>query len=248
MGRAGGTSGCPALTECISPLQSLLRQTQLRSLSKSDTRLHELYRLKAKDISECVRPPSIPPPHPVVHFSDPMSHLLPADQRPASLDFPLSSLPPDSPHGSVLLHRQLPLIPSSEPAAPDQTYSNLLFAPPHRAPPDTDYECLAVGEDDALTATGTPASPPRDRQGAADYACIRKVKKTLPDEQEGAVVGASAAPQCWEGASDAPRLKVWHWGAHNTTPIMHVCREGHAMGYPTIPTVFWGTGMEPRCR
>uniref|UniRef100_A0A803Y8P5 Uncharacterized protein n=1 Tax=Meleagris gallopavo TaxID=9103 RepID=A0A803Y8P5_MELGA len=153
-------------------------QTQLRSLSKSDTRLHELYRLKAKDIN----------------------------QRPASLDFPLSSLPPDSPHGSVLLHRQLPLIPSSEPAAPDQTYSNLLFAPPHRAPPDTDYECLAVGEDDALTATGTPASPPRDRQGAADYACIRKVKKTLPDEQEGAVVGASAAPQsaCWPTAPPEP--------------------------------------------
>ncbi|KAJ7418172.1 lck-interacting transmembrane adapter 1 [Pitangus sulphuratus] len=29
--------------------ESLLRQTQLRSLSKSDTKLHELYRLKARD-------------------------------------------------------------------------------------------------------------------------------------------------------------------------------------------------------
>uniref|UniRef100_A0A8C9F1U3 Uncharacterized protein n=1 Tax=Pavo cristatus TaxID=9049 RepID=A0A8C9F1U3_PAVCR len=45
----------------ISPLQSMLRQTQLRSLSKSDTRLHELYRLKAKDSSECAQSLSIPP-------------------------------------------------------------------------------------------------------------------------------------------------------------------------------------------
>lgn len=34
------------------PLQSLLRQTQLRSFSKSDTKLHELYRVKARDDSE----------------------------------------------------------------------------------------------------------------------------------------------------------------------------------------------------
>lgn len=161
--------------------ESRLRQTQLRSLSKSDTRLHELYSLKAKN----------------------------SNQRPASLDFPLSSLPPDSLHSSVLLHRQLPQIPSSEPTAPDQTYSNLLFAPPHRAPPDTLYECLAMGEDNAPTATGTPASPPpRVGQGAADYACIRKVKKMVPEEQEGAVAEPSAAPQCWEGAGDVPRLKL----------------------------------------
>ncbi|NXJ08922.1 LIME1 protein, partial [Odontophorus gujanensis] len=156
--------------------ESLLRQTQLRSLSKSDTRLHELYRLKARD----------------------------SNQRPASLDFPPSSLLPDSLHSSVLLHRQLPQIPGPEPPAPDQTYSNLLFAPAHRSPPDTLYECLAVGEDDAPTATGTPVSPPWVGQGAADYACVRKVKKTVPEEQEGAVVGPSAAPRCWEGAGNAP--------------------------------------------
>lgn len=248
MGRAGGSSGCPALTVCLSPLQSRLRQTQLRSLSKSDTRLHELYSLKAKNSSECVQSPASHPTHPVLQCSDPVSHLLPADQRPASLDFPLSSLPPDSLHSSVLLHRQLPQIPSSEPTAPDQTYSNLLFAPPHRAPPDTLYECLAMGEDDAPTATGTPASPPpRLGQGAADYACIRKVKKMVPEEQEGAVAEPSAAPQCWEGAGDVPRLKVWHWGGggHNTTSLTHGCREGRAMGYSTVPSVFWGIGVDP---
>uniref|UniRef100_A0A8B9BQH9 Uncharacterized protein n=1 Tax=Anser brachyrhynchus TaxID=132585 RepID=A0A8B9BQH9_9AVES len=40
---------------CPPPPQSLLRQTQLRSLSKSDTKLHELYRVKARDDSECPR-------------------------------------------------------------------------------------------------------------------------------------------------------------------------------------------------
>lgn len=160
--------------------ESLLRQKQLRSLSKSDTKLHELYCLKAKD----------------------------KDQRPASMDFPLSSVPPDSLHSSVLLHRQLPQIPGPEPPGSDQTYSNLLFAPSHRVPPDTLYECLAMGEDDAPAATGTSACPPRVGQGAADYACVRKVKKTLPEEQEGAVAGPSAAPPCWEGTGNAPCLKL----------------------------------------
>ncbi|GAB0197399.1 lck-interacting transmembrane adapter 1 [Grus japonensis] len=107
--------------------ESLLRQTQLRSLSKSDTKLHELYRVKARDDT----------------------------QRPASLDFPCAVAPPtgaDSLHSSgvsVLLHRELPQIPVPElPAAspaPDQTYSNLLFTPLRKPVPDTVYECLAVG-------------------------------------------------------------------------------------------------------
>lgn len=45
----------PEPDPCLSPPQSLLRQTQLRSLSKSDTKLHELYRVKARDDSECPR-------------------------------------------------------------------------------------------------------------------------------------------------------------------------------------------------
>ncbi|KAM9178165.1 lck-interacting transmembrane adapter 1 [Mergus octosetaceus] len=172
--------------------ESLLRQTQLRSLSKSDTKLHELYRVKARD----------------------------DNQRPASLDFPPSSAPPgpDSLHSSgvsVLLHRELPQIPVPEPPAPDQTYSNLLFAPPQRPAQDTVYECLAVGggEDATMvppTPTGTRVSPPQARRGAGDYACVRKVKKTVPsEEQDGAVGGPPAAPRCWEGAGNAPpQLKV----------------------------------------
>ncbi|NWU57708.1 LIME1 protein, partial [Dromas ardeola] len=147
--------------------ESLLRQTQLRSLSKSDTKLHELYRVKARGDT----------------------------QRPASLDFPCAASPPaaaDSLHSSgvsILLHRELPQIPVPEtPAAspaPDQTYSNLLFTPLRKPVPDTVYECLAVGGEDAPvppTPNSTQVSPPRVGHGVADYACVRKVKKTVPAE------------------------------------------------------------------
>lgn len=51
----GGRCGLPAQPEVVcSPRQALLRQTQLRSLSKSDTKLHELYRVKVRD-GECPR-------------------------------------------------------------------------------------------------------------------------------------------------------------------------------------------------
>ncbi|KAM6053752.1 lck-interacting transmembrane adapter 1 [Chlamydotis macqueenii] len=174
--------------------ESLLRQTQLRSLSRSDTRLHELYRVKAGDDA----------------------------QRPASLNFPCV-VPPsaaaDSLHSSgvsVLLHRELPQIPGPAPPAaspaPDQTYSNLLFAPLRKPVPDTVYECLAVGGKDATVPpapTGTQVSPPRAKHGAADYACVRKVKKTMPAEaQDGAVAGPPAALRCWDGEGDAPRAKL----------------------------------------
>ncbi|KAF1586247.1 hypothetical protein FQV11_0011641, partial [Eudyptes moseleyi] len=43
---------------------------------------------------------------------------------------------------------------------------------------------------------GTQVSPPRAGHGVADYACVRKVKKTVPAEvQDGAVAGPPAAPQ-----------------------------------------------------
>ncbi|KAM9284898.1 lck-interacting transmembrane adapter 1 [Morus bassanus] len=172
--------------------ESLLRQTQLRSLSKSDTKLHELYRVKARDDT----------------------------QRPASLDFPCTVSPPagvESLHSSsisVLLHRELPQIPVPEPPAtspaPDQTYSNLLFTPLRKPVPDTLYECLAMGGEDAPVPpapTSTQVSPPRAGHGAADYACVRKVKKMVPAEvQAGAVAGPPAAPPCWGG--DASRAKL----------------------------------------
>lgn len=218
----------PESDPCLSPPQSLLRQTQLRSLSKSDTKLHELYRVKARDDSECPRSSGFwgvggDTPRCLLHPRAPIS-ALPADQRPASLDFP----PPSAPLGSeslhssgvsVLLHRELPQIPVPEPPALDQTYSNLLFAPPRCPAQDTVYECLAAGggEDTPvvpLAPTGTRGSPPQARRGAGDYACVRKVKKTAPsEEQDGAVGGPPAAPRCWEGAGNAPpQLKVRCWG------------------------------------
>ncbi|XP_075373519.1 lck-interacting transmembrane adapter 1 [Mycteria americana] len=174
--------------------ESLLRQTQLRSLSKSDTKLHELYRVKARDDT----------------------------QRPASLDFPHAAAPAagaDSLHSSgvsILLHRELPQIPIPEPPAaspaPDQTYSNLLFTPLHKPVPDTVYECLAMRGEDALVPpppTSTQVSPPRTTGRAADYACVRKVKKTVPAEvQDGAAAGPPAAPRCWDGVGDAPQAKL----------------------------------------
>ncbi|XP_009471668.1 PREDICTED: lck-interacting transmembrane adapter 1 [Nipponia nippon] len=174
--------------------ESLLRQTQLRSLSKSDTKLHELYRVTTKNDT----------------------------QRPASLDFPCAVSSPasaDSLHSSgisVLLHRELPQIPVPEPpaasSAPDQTYSNLLFAPLRKPVPDAVYECLAMGGEDAPvppTPTSTQVSPPRARHGAADYACVRKVKKTVPAEvQDGATAQPPATPWCWDGVGDAPRAKL----------------------------------------
>jgi len=122
-----------------------------------------------------------------------------------------------SPGVSVLLHRELPQIPVPEPPAaspgPDQTYSNLLFTPTRKLVPDAVYECLAVGGEDAPVPpvpTGTQLSPPRARHGAADYACVRKVKTT--EARDGAAAGSPAAPRCWDGAGDAPRAKVWPWG------------------------------------
>uniref|UniRef100_A0A493TLZ6 Uncharacterized protein n=1 Tax=Anas platyrhynchos platyrhynchos TaxID=8840 RepID=A0A493TLZ6_ANAPP len=50
-----------SLIPACPPPQSLLRQTQLRSLSKSDTKLHELYRVKARDDSESTGQPGFPP-------------------------------------------------------------------------------------------------------------------------------------------------------------------------------------------
>ncbi|XP_014729274.1 PREDICTED: lck-interacting transmembrane adapter 1 [Sturnus vulgaris] len=169
--------------------KALLRQTQLRSLSKSDTKLHELYRLKVRDDV----------------------------QRPASLDLPCPTAPGgESLHSSGLLHRELPQIPVPEPPAaspaPDQTYSNLLFTPLRKSAPDTVYECLAVrGEDTPVPSmpSGTQVSPPRAVHGAADYACVHKVKKAVSVEvQDGAVAGPSGAQHSWDGAGNAPQAKL----------------------------------------
>lgn len=142
---------------------------------------------------------------------------LPAAQRPASLDFPCPRSPTAGAGSvSVLLHRELPQIPVPEPPAaspaPDQTYSNLLFPPPRKPAPDTVYECLAVGGEDARVPpvpAGTQVSPPRAGHGAADYACVRKAKRSVPAEvQDGAVARPPTAPRCQDIPGDAPHAKV----------------------------------------
>ncbi|XP_019139911.1 lck-interacting transmembrane adapter 1 [Corvus cornix cornix] len=169
--------------------EALLRQTQLRSLSKSDTKLHELYRVKVRDDV----------------------------QRPASLDLACPAAPGgESLHSAGLLHRELPQIPVPEPPAaspaPDQTYSNLLFTPLRKPAPDTVYECLAVEGEDAPVPpmpSGTQVSPPRAVHGAADYACVHKVKKTVSVEvQDGAAAGPPGTQHCWDGAGNAPQAKL----------------------------------------
>lgn len=156
----------------------------------------------------------------------PTSSPLPAAQRPASLDFPCTAFPSagadsrQSSGVSILLHRELPQIPVPKPPAtspaPDQTYSNLLFTPPRKPVPDSVYECLAMGGEDAPVPpapASSQVSPPRAGHGEADYACVRKVKKTVPVEvQDGTAAGPPAAPRCRDGTDDAPRVKVGLWG------------------------------------
>lgn len=151
-------------------------------------------------------------------------HFLcsPTVQRPASLNLPGPTAPGgESLHSSGLLHRELPQIPVPEPPdtspAPDQTYSNLLFTPLRKPVPDAVYECLAVGGEGTPVPpmpAGTQVSPPRAVHGAADYACVHKVKKAVSVEvQDGAVAGPPGAQQCGDGAGGAPKAKVGLWGA-----------------------------------
>lgn len=178
----------------------------------------------------------------LVPVASPHFLLSPTVQRPASLDLPGPTAPGgESLHSSGLLHRELPQIPVPEPPAaspaPDQTYSNLLFTPLRKSAPDTVYECLAVrGEDTPVPSmpSGTQVSPPRAVHGAADYACVHKVKKAVSVEvQDGAVAGPSGAQHCWDGAGNAPQAKVRLGGS----------RDGEHGGHliPCLPVVsmFW---------
>ncbi|XP_054248086.1 lck-interacting transmembrane adapter 1 [Indicator indicator] len=166
--------------------EALPGQTQLRSLSKSDTKLHELSRVKARDASQC----------------------------PAGLDLPCPPASGDS--ISIFLHRELPQIPGPQPlaasSAPEQTYSNLLCTPAQKAVQDIVYECVAMGAEDAPVPPVPTSSQVLHRhaeQGAANYACVRKVKKAVPTEvQDGAVVAPPTALHCWDGARNATLAKL----------------------------------------
>ncbi|XP_074867630.1 lck-interacting transmembrane adapter 1 [Carettochelys insculpta] len=179
--------------------ESLLRQMQLRSLSKSDTKLHELNSVKRTD--ENLRPAS-------VDFLYPSGSLGNGDEATRSSSF------------SILLRRELPQIPHSKPSGDalslDQTYSNLPLSAPLKTAPEKLYECVAVIQE-VLQPTlilGTPVdtSPLSevDKALTAEYACVRKVKMNfqpeLQDEtQEKSLVGPTDDPDSWEGAACIPQ-------------------------------------------
>ncbi|XP_068928731.1 lck-interacting transmembrane adapter 1 [Petaurus breviceps papuanus] len=96
---------------------SLLRQTQLRSLSKSDSKLHELNRGPRN--SKAQRPISI----------DLLYPRWPGELR---ADVRMTTVPP------VFIHRELPQPPlASDSLALESTYSNVRLAAAPRAPPTT---------------------------------------------------------------------------------------------------------------
>ncbi|KFO77527.1 hypothetical protein N303_11985, partial [Cuculus canorus] len=56
--------------------------------------------------------------------------------------------------------------------------------------------------------TGIQGCPPRAGHGAADYACVSKVKRTvLVEAQDGDVTRLPAAPLCWDSVGNAPQAK-----------------------------------------
>ncbi|XP_019365597.1 PREDICTED: lck-interacting transmembrane adapter 1 isoform X1 [Gavialis gangeticus] len=179
--------------------ESLLRQTQLRSLSKSDTKLHELNRVKLQKDSH----------------------------RPVSMDFLCtsgasgegeSSMNSSSISISVLLRRELPRIPlppsSAETPSPDQTYSNLVFSAARRPAPETLYEPVVAKQGapqlvpNLASSTEAASLGSEGRVVTADYACVRKVKKPQPEPCEVTPGESSQKPSDglpgWGGAACSP--------------------------------------------
>ncbi|XP_035746264.1 uncharacterized protein LOC118451881, partial [Egretta garzetta] len=115
-------------------------------------------------------------------LGDPWWHVVAAAQLQASLDFPCTAFPSagaDSRQSSGVSILLHRELPQRE------------DAPPPPAP------------------ASSQVSPPRAGHGEADYACVRKVKKTVPVEvQDGTAAGPPAAPRCRDGTDDAPRVKL----------------------------------------
>lgn len=142
------------------PLETpLLRQTHLCSLSKSDTRLHELHRGPRSSIAP--RPASMDLLHP---------HWLEMSRGSTRSQVPNSAFPP----------RQLPRAPPAAPAtapstSPEATYSNVGLAAIPRA-------SLAASP---VVWAGTQLTISCARLGpGAEYACIQKHKGTEQSCQE----------------------------------------------------------------
>ncbi|XP_030068003.1 lck-interacting transmembrane adapter 1 [Microcaecilia unicolor] len=152
---------------------SLVRQTQLRSLSKSDTKLHELKRVQARE----------------------------RHQRPASMDFLCLSdfgreYPLQGSGSNILQHRQLPQTPLCNPSntalSGEHTYSNLRFTIQPKADPSVFYESVTVTEASPLPGTQERCNPAmaavrQEQEVISEYAGVTKSKRAQKErELEGA--------------------------------------------------------------
>ncbi|MGH0161001.1 UNVERIFIED_CONTAM: hypothetical protein FKN15_055608 [Acipenser sinensis] len=164
---------------------SLLRQTQLRSISKSDTRLHEMKKI-------------------------PCNGKKGTKNRPVSMD--LLHLPSRRSDWDLRYpqNRQLPTLPLSPGEDKDHTYSEVgRPSSQPRCPEDTLYESVGGRNEAGAAAAATAIQPKHLKQPAqshgngsmalspsqepcrqaedsvtAEYACVRKVRKTDKAQQQ----------------------------------------------------------------
>ncbi|XP_078506561.1 lck-interacting transmembrane adapter 1 [Lissotriton helveticus] len=145
---------------------SLLRQTQLRSLSKSDTKLHELQSIRLKETNR--RPLSMD-----YHYSSPLDRS--GGQQGLSNHIPQKRVLPKIPHAGL----------RGDWRSPNQIYSHL------KPNSDPKPQEIVAGNYEAVTASAeTNPEPPPSASGCnentaaitAEYACVKKLRKTTPAE------------------------------------------------------------------
>ncbi|XP_036603955.1 lck-interacting transmembrane adapter 1 [Trichosurus vulpecula] len=150
---------------------SLLRQTQLRSLSKSDSKLHELNRDPRN--SKAQRPTSI----------DLLYPRWPGGFR---ADIQMTTVPP------VFLHRELPQPPlASDSLALGSTYSNVRLAAAPRAPPKSQRgeEQLRISE---KLAVAEYACIQKNKKGAEVEPSMTGRSDSVPGERGAQQPGKAA--------------------------------------------------------
>ncbi|XP_069099370.1 lck-interacting transmembrane adapter 1 [Pleurodeles waltl] len=145
---------------------TLLRQTQLRSLSKSDTKLHELQSIRFKETNR--RPLSMD-----YHYPSPLDRS--GGQQGLSNHIPQKRVLPKIPHAGL----------RGDWRSPNRIYSNL------KPNPDLKPQESVAGNSEAVTAStdANPEPPPSasrcDENTAAitaEYACVKKLRKCIPGE------------------------------------------------------------------
>lgn len=173
----GGASKGPTSLPCP---QSLLRRPHLCSLSKSDTRLHELHggpRGSRGELSEKGQPGG---GRGLLHGTLTYPLTPPPALRPASMDFLRPQWLEES-RGTIrppaaFSHRELPQAPS---ISPEATYSNVGLASIPRASLAANPVVWA-----GARLTSSCARPgPEVRPVVAEYGCIQKLQGTGPGPQ-----------------------------------------------------------------